>query len=77
VLSQQDGVAEGSPIREMPGRVEAALTKPGHASTARWCGFGERDGEEYERTSVTGSLDLDPPISLSKWVDGSASPTAG
>jgi hypothetical protein len=49
VLSQQGGVAEGSPIREMPGRVEAALTKPGHASTARWCGFGERDGEEYER----------------------------
>jgi hypothetical protein len=31
----------------VPGRVRAALTKPGHASTARWCGFGERDEEEY------------------------------
>jgi retron-type reverse transcriptase len=46
----------------VPGRVEAALTKPGRASTARWCGSGERDGEEYERNrrcyvplSVTGS----------------------
>jgi len=37
----------------VPGRVGAALTKPGHASTARWCGFGECDGEcdeeEYAR----------------------------
>jgi hypothetical protein len=49
VLSQQDGVAEGSLPREVPGRVGAALTKPGRASTARWCGFGERDEEEYER----------------------------
>ena len=31
------------------GRVGAALTKPGRVSTARWCGFGERDGEEYAR----------------------------
>jgi hypothetical protein len=29
--------------------VGAALTKPGHASTARWCGFGERDEKEYAR----------------------------
>jgi hypothetical protein len=35
--------------REVPGWVGAALTKPGHASTARWGGIGERDGEEYER----------------------------
>ena len=49
VLSQQGGAAEGSPAREVPGRVRAALTKPGHASTARWCGSGERDEEEYAR----------------------------
>ncbi|WP_405811243.1 winged helix-turn-helix domain-containing protein [Streptomyces sp. NBC_00210] len=34
----------------MPGRAGAALTKPGCASTARWCGSGERDGEEYARS---------------------------
>ena len=27
----------------------AALTTPGRASTARWCGSGKRDGEEYAR----------------------------
>ncbi len=27
----------------------AAPTKPGRASTARWCGSGERDEEEYAR----------------------------
>lgn len=43
------GEAEGSLIREVPGRVGAALTKPGRASIARWCGFGERDEEEYAR----------------------------
>ena len=48
-LSQQGGEAEGSLIREAPGRVGAALTKPGRASTARWCGSGERGGEEYAR----------------------------
>jgi hypothetical protein len=41
--------AEGSLIREVPGRVGAALTKPGRVSTARWCGSGERDREEYAR----------------------------
>ena len=30
-------------------RVEAALTKPGRTSTARWVGSGERDGKEYAR----------------------------
>ena len=25
------------------------MTKPGRARTARWSGFGERDGEEYVR----------------------------
>jgi hypothetical protein len=29
--------------------VGAALTKPGWASTARWSGSGEQDGEEYPR----------------------------
>ena len=34
----------------------AALTKPGRASTARWCGSGERDGEEYARNRRLTSL---------------------
>lgn len=41
--------AEGRLIREVPGRLGAALTKPGRASTARWCGSGERDRKEYVR----------------------------
>jgi hypothetical protein len=48
-LSQQGGEAEGSLIREAPGRAGAALTKPGRASTARWCGSGERGEKEYAR----------------------------
>ena len=36
--------------------VGAALTKPGRASTARWCGSGERDGKEYERNQRFTSL---------------------
>jgi hypothetical protein len=43
------GEAEGSLIREMPGRVGAALTTPGRARIARWCGFGKCDEEEYAR----------------------------
>jgi len=34
-LSQQGGEAEGSLIREVPGTVGAALTKPGHIRIAR------------------------------------------
>jgi hypothetical protein len=49
ILSQQDGGAEASLIRVVPGVAGAALTDPGRASTARWFGFGERDGEEYAR----------------------------
>ena len=41
--------AEGSLIREVPGRVGAALTKPGRVGTARRRGSGERDREEYAR----------------------------
>ena len=48
-LSQQGGGAEGSLSREVPGRMGAALTKPGRASTTRWRGSGERDGKEYDR----------------------------
>src|SRR3954463_8551675 len=48
-LSWQGGEAEGSPLRKVPGWVGAALTKPERASTARWFGFGERDGKEYAR----------------------------
>jgi hypothetical protein len=42
-------VAEGSLIRETPGRMGAALTKPERVSTVEWPGFGERDGEVYAR----------------------------
>jgi hypothetical protein len=45
----RNGEAGGSRSQEVPGWVGAAPTKPGHASTARWCGFGERDGVEYAR----------------------------
>ena len=48
-LSQQGGEAGGSLTREAPGRVGAAPTKPGHVSTARWRGSGERGEEEYAR----------------------------
>ena len=59
ILSQQGGEAEGSLSREVPGWVGAALTKPGRASTARWCGSGERDGEEYERNQRLRLLNTD------------------
>ena len=45
----RSGEAEGSPIREVPERVGAALTTPGRASIARWGGSGKRDEEEYAR----------------------------
>ena len=45
----RDGEAGGSLIREVPGRVGAAPTTPGRASTARWRGLGKRDEEEYAR----------------------------
>jgi len=45
----RNGEAEGSPTREMPGRVGAALTTPGRVSIARWGGSGKRDEEEYAR----------------------------
>ena len=38
--SQRLGEAGGSLIRGTPGRVGAALTTTGRASTARWCGSG-------------------------------------
>jgi transposase len=41
-------------LREMPERVGAALTKPGRASTARCCGFGQRDEGEYARNQRVG-----------------------
>jgi len=48
-LSRQDGGAEGSLTRVVPGRAGAALAKPGRFSTVRWAGSGERDGKEYAR----------------------------
>ena len=49
VCRSRHGEAGGSRSWEVPGWVGAAPTKPGRASTARWCGFGERDGVEYAR----------------------------
>ena len=49
ILSQQDGGAEASLIRVVPGVAGAALTKPGRPGTARWGGSGERGGKEYAR----------------------------
>jgi len=43
-------------LREVPGWVGAALTKPGRVSTARWCGSGERDEKEYVQEPVSTSL---------------------
>jgi hypothetical protein len=45
----RDGEAGGSLIREVPVRVGAAPTTPGRVSTARWCGLGKCDEEEYAR----------------------------
>jgi hypothetical protein len=45
----RDGEAGGSLTREVPGWAGAAPTTPGRTSTARWCGFGKRDGVEYAR----------------------------
>lgn len=45
----KEGEAEGSPTRELPGTVGAALTTPGGVSIARWGGSGKRDEEEYAR----------------------------
>jgi hypothetical protein len=48
-LSQQAGEAEGSPPREAPGRVGAALTTTGRVGTARRPGLGKQDGKVYAR----------------------------
>jgi hypothetical protein len=54
ILSQQGGEAGGSLSRVVPGMVGAALTQPGRASTARWFGSGERNGEEYVKNRLPG-----------------------
>ena len=48
-LSQQAAEAGGSLTEETLGKVVAAPTTPGRASTARWPGPGKRDGDVYER----------------------------
>jgi hypothetical protein len=63
-LSQQGSVAEGSLIREVLGRAGAALTTPGRAGTARRCGPGKRDGEEYARNRRLKSLKTEPVPNL-------------
>ena len=59
-MSQQAREAEGSLILEAQGRVGAALTTPGRASTSRWSGSGKQDGKVYERNQCQ-SLTRDPP----------------
>ena len=68
-------VAGGSLSREVPGWVGAALTKPGRASTARWCGFGERDGEEYARNQRCTSLKGSPAPIWWIWAGCGAHPS--
>ena len=48
----------------VPERAGAALTKPGRVSTARWCGPGKRDGEEYARNRRRYVLDFDTGSNL-------------
>lgn len=67
-LSQQGGGAEGSLVRVMPGRVGAALTTSGRASTARWRGSGKRGGEEYERNRRRYVLTSSPAQIWRIWV---------
>jgi hypothetical protein len=52
--------AEGSLIREMPGRVGAALTTPGRVGTARRCGSGQRDEKAYARNQCLTPLNGPP-----------------
>src|SRR5882757_8394945 len=54
----------GSLIREVPGRVASGPDGLGRASTARWCGSGERDGEEYARNRRFTSLRWDTGSNL-------------
>ena len=68
-----------------PGRCrggwQAALTKPGRASTARWCGSGERGGKAYARNRrlrpskthrletwrIWAGCDAHPPSTICRW----------
>src|SRR4029077_8105031 len=52
--------AEGSLIREMLGRVGAALTTPGRVGTARRCGSGQRDETVYARNQCLTPLNGPP-----------------
>jgi hypothetical protein len=64
-------------IRVVPGRAGAALTKPGCASTARWCRSGERDGEEYARNRRLTSLNPSPARTWRIWAGRGAHPPLG
>lgn len=46
----------------------APLTRPGHASTARWCGFGERDEEESDRGGAEDAIRAGTCTSLRRMV---------
>jgi hypothetical protein len=65
--SQRLGEAEGSLSRETPGRVGAALTTPGRASTARWRGFGQRDGKVHARNQCLTPLNGPPAQIWQMW----------
>ncbi len=52
----------------------AALTKPGQASTTRWCGSGERDEKEYDRNLRLRPLSFDRPGIWWMWAGCGAHP---
>ena len=73
-LSRQVAEAEGSLIRVVPERLGSALTKPGRASTARWGGSGERDGEEYATSRRCNALQRAHRLKSGGYGPGAARP---
>src|SRR6476659_2581631 len=67
--------AEGSLIREMLGRVGAALTTPGRVGTARRCGSGQRDEKAYARNQCLTPLNGPPAQIWRIWAGRGAYPT--
>ena len=55
-LSQQAVEAGGSPTREAPGRVGAALTTTGRVGTSRRLGSGKQGGKVYESRNQWSNL---------------------
>ena len=67
--------AEGSLIREVLGRVGAALTTPGRVGTARRCGSGQRDEKVYARNQCLTPLNGPPAQIWRIWAGRGAYPT--